>query len=189
MLYLRVWRNWQTRQTQDLVPRSAGSIPVTRTISFVIWSHGVVVNMPVCHTGDRGFKSRRDRHFYYVPIAQLDRASGYGPEGYGFESCLACHLIGKQLSLVERLVWDQDVAGSNPVFPTICGYSSTAERQPSKLNMRVRFSLPAPFFEIYRSSEKRIYFLFSQGILANYGQNILFFYSFMKHLDLMTIGD
>ena len=92
------------------------------------WSHGVVVNMPVCHTGDRGFKSRRDRHLYNVPVAQLDRAFGYGPKGYGFKSCLARHLImrvaqiynfGKQLSLVERLVWDQDVAGSNPVFPTI----------------------------------------------------------------------
>jgi hypothetical protein len=28
-------------------------------------------------------------------------------------------LIGKWLSLVEYLVWDQGVAGSNPVFPTI----------------------------------------------------------------------
>lgn len=26
------------------------------------WFHGVVVNMPVCHTGDRGFKSRWNRH-------------------------------------------------------------------------------------------------------------------------------
>ena len=43
--------------------RCAGSSPVTRTISFVIWSHGVVVNMPVCHTGDREFKSRWDRHY------------------------------------------------------------------------------------------------------------------------------
>ena len=27
--------------------------------------------------------------------------------------------IGMWLSLVERLVWDQDAAGSNPVIPTI----------------------------------------------------------------------
>ena len=54
-------------------------------------SRGVVVNMPVCHTGDRGFKSRRDRHSCFAPVAQLDRAFGYGPKGYGFKSCLARH--------------------------------------------------------------------------------------------------
>ena len=27
----------------------------------------------------------------YAPLAQLDRASGYGPEGQGFESLTACH--------------------------------------------------------------------------------------------------
>ena len=26
-----------------------------------------------------------------VRVAQLDRASGYGPEGQGFESLIACH--------------------------------------------------------------------------------------------------
>ena len=30
-----------------------------------------------------------------------------------------CIYIGKWLNLVEHLVWDQGVAGSNPVFPTI----------------------------------------------------------------------
>ena len=29
----------------------------------------------------------------YAPLAQLDRASGYGPEGQGFESLTACHLF------------------------------------------------------------------------------------------------
>ena len=27
----------------------------------------------------------------HAPLAQLDRASGYGPEGRGFESLTACH--------------------------------------------------------------------------------------------------
>ena len=29
------------------------------------------------------------------------------------------NIFGKWLNLVEHLVWDQGVAGSNPVFPTI----------------------------------------------------------------------
>ena len=45
--------------------------------------------MPACHAGDRGFDSRLDRHLKN----------------------------GKWLSLVEHLVWDQGVAGSNPVVP------------------------------------------------------------------------
>ena len=52
-------------------------------------------------------------------VAQLDRAFGYEPKGQGFESLRAHHYIGKWLNLVEHLVWDQGVAGSNPVFPTI----------------------------------------------------------------------
>ena len=29
----------------------------------------------------------------YAPVAQLDRASDYGSEGYGFDSCRARHII------------------------------------------------------------------------------------------------
>ena len=29
----------------------------------------------------------------YAPVAQLDRASGYGPEGLGFESLRAYHFL------------------------------------------------------------------------------------------------
>ena len=55
----------------------------------------------------------------YALLAQLDRVFGYEPKGQGFESLRAHHYIGKWLNLVEHLVWDQGVAGSNPVFPTI----------------------------------------------------------------------
>ena len=47
---------------------------------------------------------------------------------------------------LERLVWDQEVAGSNPVTPMIhksCGCSSMVEHQPSKLDTWVRFPSPA----------------------------------------------
>ena len=36
------------------------------------------------------------------------------------------------------------VAGSSPVFRSICGCSSMVEHQPSKLDTRVRFPVPAP---------------------------------------------
>ena len=49
---------------------------------------------------------------------------------------------------LERLVWDQEVAGSNPVTPisqevVTCGCSSMVEHQPSKLDTWVRFPSPA----------------------------------------------
>ena len=81
--------------------------------------------------------------------------------------------VGVWRSLVARLLWEQDVAGSNPVTPTIflrhsqsfgancaswgilasrsnasgahiCGCGSMVELQPSKLITRVRFPSPAP---------------------------------------------
>ena len=64
----------------------------------------------------------------------------------------ADHADGVWLSLVERLVWDQEVAGSNPVTPIfhfhmdsifLCRCSSMVEHQPSKLDTWVRFPSPA----------------------------------------------
>ena len=55
-----------------------------------------------------------------APIAQLDRAFDYGSKGCGFRFCWARHLFRDVVhSLVVHLIWDQGVAGSNPVILTI----------------------------------------------------------------------
>ena len=58
---------------------------------------------------------------------------------------------------LERLVWDQEVAGSNPVTPIVCGCSSMVEHQPSKLDTWVRFPSPAFPQMMRRAFEKGIF--------------------------------
>ena len=41
------------------------------------------------------------------------------------------HFIGKELSLVEHLVWDHGVAGSNPVVPIYGGVAQLARASGS----------------------------------------------------------
>src|ERR1019366_10080492 len=48
---------------------------------------------PDCGSGCRGFKSRRSPHPFIAPVAQLDRASVFGTEGWGFKSLRAYHLL------------------------------------------------------------------------------------------------
>ena len=62
--------------------------------------------------------------------------------------CAQVLIAGCGSAWLERLVWDQEVAGSNPVTPTFqvymtCGCSSMVEHQPSKLDTWVRFPSPA----------------------------------------------
>ena len=100
-------------------PEVRGSNPLPATI-FIIGLMVQLVNTSACHAEDRGFESRWDRHFYWLHssvgrardwkslcrwfdstrshhlllfalIAQLDRAFGYGPKGYGFDSYWAHH--------------------------------------------------------------------------------------------------
>ena len=54
------------------------------------------------------------------PVAQLDRASGYGPEGWGFDSLRVHHLIlcGGVAQLVERRTENPCVAGPIPALAT-----------------------------------------------------------------------
>ena len=68
----------------------SGSNPLSSTILNLIkklfmrmWLSG---RASPCQGEGREFESRHPLHFFYVSLAQLDRASGYGPEGRGFES-------------------------------------------------------------------------------------------------------
>ena len=63
----------------------------------------------------------------------------------------AIYLFGKWLSLVEHLVWDQGVAGSNPVFPTICfgALAQLGERLPCTQEVSGSIPLGSTIFVIY----------------------------------------
>ena len=111
---------WLTRL--PVTQKIAGSIPV----ETAIWLCSSVGRAEDWKSLCRWFDSIRSHHYYIIfmlrihaLVAQLDRVFGYEPKGQGFESLRAHHYIGKWLNLVEHLVWDQGVAGSNPVFPTI----------------------------------------------------------------------
>src|SRR5690348_17526706 len=83
-----------------------------------------------------------------APVAQLDRASDYGSEGWEFESLRArtkkMHVgrwspsgtsAGRGAARLARLVRDQEVGGSNPLAPTMTkGAPSSLDRKSTRLN-------------------------------------------------------
>ena len=66
---------------KDIRLTIAGSIPHTR-YSYKKSLHSIDQNGRIL--------------FLSAPVAQLDRVSGYEPEGRGFESCLAHHTIRRR---------------------------------------------------------------------------------------------
>ena len=69
---------------------------------FWWWAWLSLVRAPDCGSGCRGFKSRRPPHPFALafavgaPVAQLDRASDFGSEGWGFKS-LRAHQFASSL--------------------------------------------------------------------------------------------
>ena len=78
--------------------------------------------------------SARDAQQRQAPLAQLDRASGYGPEGRGFESLTAYHVTAK-LALRSRFFCLKAVRfaggffGTLPICRTYTGTSIPERRQ------------------------------------------------------------
>ncbi len=86
-MYIAGWSSLVARRAHN--PEAVGSNPTPATM----WSCGVVVNMPACHAGDRGFESRQDRH-----LIKLNQ--------------------GLVAQLVEQRIEDPCVGGSNPPWAT-----------------------------------------------------------------------
>ena len=86
-------------------------------------------------------------------------------------ACLLYRHFGTWRSLVARLLWEQDVAGSNPVVPTSRGCGSMVELKPSKLLTRVRFPSPAPLKSQARALSALAFFVCASKCVPSSGPN------------------
>ena len=66
------------------------SVTLVRILVPQYWPVRLGVRTSASHAGNRGSIPLRATKERYAPIAQLDRASGYGPGGLGFESLWVC---------------------------------------------------------------------------------------------------
>ena len=84
-----------------------------------------------------------------VPVAQLDRATGYGPVGRGFEPLQARQSYdGRVAQLVEQGTENPRVTGSTPVLATILSSLCFATQAFffSTHEIRAGFSYRRPYF-------------------------------------------
>ena len=115
--------------------RRMGSSPTDRNRFQSVDGFLLKIHWSVCPCGIRSLWKEDDRLFVLFSflgenLRQINFKKGIDRQKGALYNCqcvlteaLDGHPFGVWLSLVERLVWDQEVAGSNPVTPTSTGYN------------------------------------------------------------------
>ena len=92
-----------------------------------------------------------------MPVAQLDRATGYGPVGRGFEPLQARQFFndGRVAQLVEQGTENPRVTGSTPVPATIFKASQTNGLRGFFVSVNAAFGLSLIFPCLYLISNSK----------------------------------